>query len=97
MNGITIYITAYKAKDFLKECLDSISNQTYFINNPNYEILLGIDGCEETLEFAKTIMEKYNNLRILMMNKNCGTYITSNTLIKEAKYDYEKESCLNIF
>ena len=86
-NGVSIIVTAYKMKNFIKETLDSISNQTYFINNSNYEILIGVDGCEETLNYLYTIMENYSNLRIFMMEKNYGTYITTNTMMSIAKYD----------
>ena len=86
-NGLSIIVTAYKAKNFIKETLDSISNQTYFINNTNYEILIGVDGCEETLNYLYTIMENYSNLKIFMMEKNYGTFITTNTIMSIAKYD----------
>ena len=86
-NGVSIIITAYKMKNYIKETLDSISNQTYFINNTNYEILIGVDGCEETLNYLYTIMENYSNLKIFMMEKNYGTYITTNTIMSIAKYD----------
>ena len=86
-NGLSIIVTAYKAKNFIKETLDSISNQTYFINNTNYEILIGVDGCEETLNYLYTIMENYSNLRIFMMEENYGTYITTNTIMSIAKYN----------
>jgi glycosyltransferase involved in cell wall biosynthesis len=83
----TIFITAYKTSDFIEECLDSISNQTYFFENDVYEILLGIDCCTETLDKVKEIREKYKNLRIFYFTKNMGTYVTSNTLINLAKYE----------
>lgn len=85
----SICISAYKAKDFIKECLDSIENQTYFKDNDKYEILLGIDGCNETLNYVKTIQNNYKNLKVYMMDSNKGTYITSNTLMNNiAKYDW---------
>ena len=86
--GVSICITAYKAKDFIKECLDSVANQSWFRTHDNWEIIVGIDGCEETLEYVKTIMGNYKNLRVLMMDCNKGTYITSNTIMTEAKYEH---------
>jgi len=74
-------------KQYIKETLDSISNQTWFKNNSNYEILLGIDNCYETLNYVKNIMKNYCNLRVFMMKSNKGTYITTNTLMTIAKYD----------
>lgn len=86
-DGYSIVMTAYKAQDFIEECLDSIENQTHFQTNKNYEILLGIDGCEETLECVKSIKNKYTNLKVLFMKENKGTYVTKNTLILESRYD----------
>ena len=86
-HGISVIVTAYKMKKYIKETLDSISNQTWFKNNTNYEILLGIDNCNETLKYVKNIMNKYKNLRVFMMKTNQGTYITTNTLMTISKYD----------
>jgi len=78
---VTIVVTAYKTSDYIEECLDSIENQTYFKNNDDFEVLLGIDDCKTTLDKVMEIRDKYRNLRIFMMDKNVGTFITSNTLI----------------
>ena len=85
--GVTVCITAYKSKDYIKECLDSVVKQTWFENNDNFEIIVGIDGCEETLEYMKTIMNNYKNLKVWMMDSNKGTYITSNTIMSNATYE----------
>ena len=85
--GVTVCITAYKAKDYIKECLDSVAKQTWFENNDNFEIIVGIDGCQETLEYMKTIMNNYKNLKVWMMDSNKGTYITSNTIMSNATYE----------
>lgn len=86
--GITICLTAWKTQDYIEECLDSIENQTYFKDNDEYEILLGIDGCKDTLKKVQKIRHKYRNLKVFMMLKNSGTYITSNTMLSMAKYDW---------
>lgn len=86
-DGVSVCITAYKAKDYIKECLDSVIKQTWFKTHDNWEIIVGIDGCNETLEYMKTIMGNYKNLKVLMMDSNKGTYITSNTIMSYAKYD----------
>lgn len=81
MIPFSIIIPAYRAQNFIEECLDSIDNQTYFKNNNNYEILLGIDNCPETLDKIYPIRKIYDNLRIFMMDKNVGPYVVKNTLI----------------
>jgi len=78
---VSIIITAYQTQNYIEQCLDSIENQTYFINNNNFEVLVGVDACQETLDKLIQIRSKYRNLRIFMMKKNKGTYVTSNTLI----------------
>jgi len=85
--SISIIITAYQTQNFIEECLNSIENQTYFINNDNYEVLLGIDACRDVLNKVLEIRYKYRNLRVFMMGKNKGTYVTTNTLLKLVKYD----------
>jgi len=87
IHGISIIITAYKMAQFIKETLDSIATQTWFKNNNNYEILIGVDGCNETLKYLQGIMKNYKNLRIFMMESNKGTFITTNTIMSLAKYD----------
>lgn len=85
-SGITIIITAYHTENYIEECLDSIASQTWFKDNEEWEILVGIDHCEKTLEKVKSIMGKYKNMRVFYMTENVGTYITSNTLISKARY-----------
>ncbi len=86
-HGISIIITAYKTEKYIKSTLDSISEQTWFKNHNNWEILVGVDGCNETLKYVHSIMKNYKNLRVFMMEENRGTYITTNTMMTIAQYD----------
>ncbi len=86
--GVSICITAFKSKNFIKNTLDSVVNQTWFKKNNNYEIILGIDGCNETLNYIKKIKNNYKNLIVVMMKNNKGTYITTNTIMTISKYDH---------
>ena len=87
--GVSICISAYNSADTIKRTLDSIITQSWFRAHNNWEIIVGIDGCEKTLEYMKTIMNNYKNLRVFMMDSNKGTYITCNTIMSQiAKYDY---------
>jgi hypothetical protein len=52
---ISVIIAAYNADKFIEECLDSVFNQTYFVDNEYYEVLVGVDGCEKTLDKLKMI------------------------------------------
>ena len=73
-DGVSVCITAYKAEEYIKECLDSVLKQTWFKKHKNWEIIVGIDGCEKTLEYMKSIMHLYKNIRVLMMDSNRGLY-----------------------
>lgn len=84
--GVSVIITAYHTENYIEECLDSVVKQTWFKDHNDWEILLGIDHCENTLKKVKDIMPKYDNLRVFYNKENVGTYITSNTLISKAKY-----------
>ena len=88
MEGVSICITAYNAQEYIKECLDSVVGQSWFKTHSNWEIIIGVDGCEKTLEYLKSIMHNYKNLRVFMMDSNKGTYITSNTIISNATYEH---------
>ena len=80
---ISIIITSYKAKDFIKDCLLSIDNNNI---EADYEILLGIDSCEETLKAVENLNIK--NLKVFWAEKNVGTYVLRNSLTLKAKYDH---------
>lgn len=86
-HGVSIVITAYQADKYIKETLDSVKDQSWIKKNKNYEIIIGIDGCNITLITLQNIMQNYQNIRVFMMAKNSGTYITTNTMMTIAKYD----------
>jgi glycosyltransferase involved in cell wall biosynthesis len=84
---ISIVISAYGAEEYIKQCLDSIEDQTYFMDNDNYEVLIGVDGCSRTLAKVKGIRNQYRNVRVFMNESNSGVYATINALIDKAKND----------
>lgn len=88
MNGVSIIIPAFKSVDFIGECLISIENQTYFKDNDNFEVIVGVDGCNDTLKYLEKIKDGFRNLKILWMEENMGSYVTVNTLIPETKFGH---------
>ena len=72
---VYVVVTAYKAGRFIEECLDSLKDE-------GVNILLGIDGCKETLAKVRKIKKRYPNLRAFYFPINKGTYITKNSLIR---------------
>lgn len=80
---VSIIIPAYKAKNFIEECLDSILTQ---LKNINFEILIGIDGCMETLEFLKSNQKFLESCKIYFFEENVGPYYIRNTLADISEY-----------
>jgi len=75
IKNISVIIPAYKSDLYIEECLDSIYKQE------PYEILVGVDGCRDTLNKLLNISNKYHNLRIFYSEQNVGCYVTRNSLV----------------
>ncbi|NDB81381.1 MAG: glycosyltransferase family 2 protein [Alphaproteobacteria bacterium] len=72
---VTIIIPAYKASKYIDECLASLSAV-------DVEILIGVDGCEETYNHIKHLDN------VFYFPKNVGPYVIKNTLVDIAKNEY---------
>lgn len=83
---ISIIVSAYAAADYLKECLSSINNQTYFEDFNDYEILVGIDGCPSTLAEVSKFKDTIRNLKVIWFPVNSGPYLVFNTLVSLSKF-----------
>ena len=81
---VSIIIPAFSVKKYIKECLDSIVSQTSL---GEYEILVGIDNCLDTLNYLNAIKNNYPHLKIYFSNESVGPYIIRNTLTSLAKYN----------
>jgi len=79
---VSVIVSAYRASEYIQECIESIANQSYFKSFDDYEILLGIDGCSDTLSVVSDFMDSIKNLKILYSSKNVGPYLVFNTLVK---------------
>ena len=83
-NGVSIIIPAWGAEEWINDCLESIYDQTYFQENNNWEILVGIDNCENT----RNAIQPKENTKVIYFQDNFGPYIVRNALsYKIAKYD----------
>lgn len=80
---IYVLIAAYKAQDYIEECLNSIKAQVFNSTNTTVHIILGIDACNETKEKVLEIKHKYPNLKVVYFTKNMGKWITINSLLDE--------------
>ena len=73
---LSVIIPTYKNVKYIDECLNSILNSS---EGHNIEILVGIDGCLETLDFVKS--SNYpENITFLYFDNNEGPYSIKNTL-----------------
>lgn len=78
---ISILIAAFKAELWLEQCVDSIRRQE-LPDGWELEIIIGVDGCLQTLRVARQI--DMQDLKIISLKENYGTYVTFNTLMKFA-------------
>lgn len=80
--SVTVIIPAFKATNYLEDCLDSILAQQLDI--PLLNIVVGIDGCLESWNTAKTLSVKYGSaVQFWYSRKNVGPYIIKNSLLKK--------------
>jgi glycosyltransferase involved in cell wall biosynthesis len=93
---ISLIMPAHNAQNFIIDSIESIRSQTLFNKNsssPEYELLIGVDGCRNTLEKIKELINKnmavsLMPLRVFWFEKNCGHFIVRNTLVDASVYDY---------
>lgn len=79
---ISIIIPVYNGEKYIKECLDSIINQTYV----NFEIIIVDDGSNDN---TLNIIHEYNNEKVKVFSKeNGGVSSARNFAIKHVSGDY---------
>ena len=78
---MTIIIPTYGNIEYIDECINSILKNSTRIN---VEILIGIDGCQKTLNHIKDRTYPIN-VRFYYFEKNVGPYIVKNSLSENSK------------
>jgi len=85
MVDISVIVPAYNAEKYLKNCLDSLVNQT----KKNIEIIAINDGSKDnTLSILNEYKNKYPEMFNVISQQNQGLSITRNVGIKNAKGKY---------
>tara|TARA_B100001057_G_scaffold447195_1_gene486482 strand:- start:1141 stop:1896 length:756 start_codon:yes stop_codon:yes gene_type:complete len=82
--NIDIIIPNYNKGDYLRECLDSVLNQTY----KNWKVYL-VDDCSN--DTSKDILKEYNQeekINIIFLNENFGPSYCRNLGIKNSKSEH---------
>ncbi|MBO7344632.1 MAG: glycosyltransferase [Clostridia bacterium] len=81
---VSIIIPIYQAEKYLKDCLDSILNQTY----KNIEVILVDDGSKDnSLAICNHYKEKDERV-VIISQENGGVSAARNTVINNATWDY---------
>lgn len=81
MKKITVIIAAYASHEFIHDAIESVLSQR-LPSNYSLELIIGVDGCDETWNAVRKMNS--TNLRVFKMEKNHGTYVTFNTMMKFA-------------
>lgn len=72
MPFLSVIVPIYNAEKYLRECLDSIVNQTY----KDYEIILVNDGStDKSPQICRKYQEKYHN--VIVVNKENGGLVSA--------------------
>lgn len=80
---VSVIIPTFNNVEYIDECINSIINSS---KKFSVEILVGIDGCQKTLNYV--IQKKYFEfVRFYYFNSNNGPYDVKNTLSKVANSD----------
>jgi glycosyltransferase involved in cell wall biosynthesis len=76
--NLTVIIPTFNNVKYIEECLDSTVDSSIGLN---CEIFVGIDNCQETLNFIKGKLNKYKDVvTFFFFKENVGPYIIKNTL-----------------
>lgn len=84
---VSILMTAYNRKDFIKEAMESVLASTY----PNFELIV-VDDCskDNTLAIARAIAAKDQRVKVYRNGKNLGDYPNRNKAASYAMGKYIK-------
>ena len=82
---VSIIITYYKKKRFIKKTLNSVLNQNY----KNYELIFIYDDENlEDLSTIKTLLSKFKSKKIIINKKNLGVAKSRNIAVKYSQGKY---------
>ena len=85
MSKVSVVVPVYNVKEYIKECLSSIQNQTY----KDLEILC-IDDCgtDNSIKIAEEIAQKDNRIKIIRHEHNKGLGGARNTGLDNASGEF---------
>lgn len=84
--NLSVVIPTFDNAKYLVECLQSVMDSC--AECCDYEILLGIDNCYDTISILNSnLVFSDSRIKILFFSKKVGPYIIRNSLANIAKYD----------
>jgi len=75
MNKFAVIISAFGCPEYVMECVNAVKAQIKY-TGWEYDIRIGIDGCQETADVLKQ-----NNIKFFYSENNVGAYVIRNSLI----------------
>jgi glycosyltransferase involved in cell wall biosynthesis len=82
MSTVSVLIAAYQAPDWITGCLEAVFAQD-LPSGWRLQVLLGIDGCEATLNAVRSL--RHEALEVVYAPSNQGTYLMFNSLMQYAR------------
>lgn len=83
--AISIVVPAYNKEPYIKQCMDSLVNQTL----KNIEIIVVDDAStDNTLQILRDYEHKDSRVKIIATEHNCGRHVARKTGVQETSGDY---------
>lgn len=84
---LSVIIPVFNAEDYIKECLDSVVDQSLGINNIEV-IIVNDNSCDSTLDIISQYADKYPSFKLISNKSNLGPGESRNMALKEVSSDY---------
>lgn len=84
---LSVIIPVFNAEDYIKECLDSVVDQSLGIDNIKV-IIVNDNSCDSTLDIISQYTDKYPSFKLISNKSNLGPGESRNMALKEVSSDY---------
>lgn len=83
--AISVVVPAYNKEPYIKQCMDSLVNQTF----KNIEIIVVDDAStDNTLQILRDYEHKDSRVKIIAKDHNCGRHVARKTGVQSTSGDY---------
>lgn len=84
---LSVIIPVFNAEEYIKECLDSVVDQSLGIDNIEV-IIVNDNSCDSTLDIISQYTDKYPSFKLISNKSNLGPGESRNMALKEVSSDY---------